>query len=369
MGFWNKIVGELVDIIEWTDTSNNTLVWRFERYQNEIKNGAQLTVRPGQVAIFVNEGQIADIFDPGMYTLATSNLPILATLKGWKHGFNSPFKAEVYFINTRLYTDNKWGTTNPIMMRDQEFGMVRIRAFGSFDIQVSDPRKLLEQVVGTSGYFRIDDIHNQLRSLAVSRFSDAVAESNIPVLDLAANYNEFSSFMKEKMVDDFDSYGLTLSKFVVENISLPKDVEAVLDKRTSMGILGDLNQYTQYQTANAIETAAEKGGNASAGLEMGMGFAMAQNMANAMNPQSNTSSPSPHSAPPPLPTQTLYYIAVNGQQTGPFGIEQIKAQISSNTLTQETLVWAEGMPNWQKANEVSALKVLFSVAPPPIPGA
>ncbi|WP_260258784.1 SPFH domain-containing protein [Vibrio intestinalis] len=370
MGFWSKIVGEFVDIIEWIDDSNDTLVWRFERYQNEIKNGAQLTVRQGQVAIFVNEGQIADVFEPGMYQLTTENLPILSTLKGWKHGFNSPFKAEVYFINMRLFTDNKWGTKNPIMLRDPEFGPVRIRAFGNFDIRVSEPLKLLEQVVGTDGCFQIDEIHGQLRTMAVARFTDAVGESRLPVLDMAANYDEFALLMQEKMNLDFAAYGLTLAKFMVENISLPPEVEEALDKRSSMGILGNLNQYTQYQAAEALKTAAENGGNASAGMEMGMGFAMAQQMAQSMNPQNTQQQPAPQAVtPPPLPTQSEYFVAMNGQQTGPFNLDVLKQQASSGQVTRESLVWKQGMAAWEKAGDVVELNTLFQATPPPIPGA
>ncbi|MEZ9526511.1 SPFH domain-containing protein [Enterovibrio norvegicus] len=376
MGLWDKITGEFIDIVEWIDNSNDTLVWRFERYQNEIKNGAQLTVRPGQAAIFINEGQIADIFEPGMYELTTANLPILSTLKGWKHGFNSPFKAEVYFVNLRTFTDNKWGTKNPIMLRDPEFGPIRIRAFGNFDIKVSNPKKLLEEVVGTDGQFTLDEIQSQLRTLAVSRFSDAVAESKLPVLDMAANYDEFSTFLCTKMDDDFARYGLSLQKFLVENISLPENVEAALDKRSSMGILGNLNQYTQFQAANAMETAANNpGGGANAGMEMGMGFAMANQMAQSLNNQNsqqqnvNTQQAAAPAAPPPLPAQAQFFVAINGQQTGPFGLDVIQAKVQSQEITRQTLVWKEGMASWAGAADVSELRNLFGAVPPPIPGA
>ncbi|ODS10969.1 uncharacterized protein VSF3289_01230 [Vibrio scophthalmi] len=372
MGFWNKIMGEFIDIVEWIDDSNDTLVWRFERHQNEIKNGAQLTVRQGQVAIFVNEGQIADVFESGMYQLTTANLPILSTLKGWKHGFNSPFKAEVYFVNMRLFTNNKWGTKNPIMLRDPEFGPVRLRAFGNYDIRVSEPLKLLEQVVGTDGCFQIDEIQGQLRTMAVARFTDAVGESKLPVLDMAANYDEFALLMREKMNGDFATYGLTLAKFMVENISLPPEVEEALDKRSSMGILGNLNQYTQFQAAEALEAAAQNGGgNASAGMEMGMGFAMAQQMAQAMTQQqgsqqhSQPQSSQPQIAPPPLPQQSEYFVAVNGQQAGPFALDTLQHQITAGQISQDSLVWKQGMAAWEKASTVAELQNLFQAAPPP----
>lgn len=368
MGLWDKLTGEFIDIIEWTDDSNDTLVWRFERYDNEIKNGAKLTVRQSQVAVFVNEGKIADLFTEGMYELTTQNLPILSTLKGWKYGFSSPFKAEVYFINLRTFTDNKWGTKNPIMLRDPEFGPIRLRAFGNFSIRVNDPKKLLEEIVGTDGHFTVDEINAQLKTLAVTRFSDAIGESRIPVLDLASNYDELSSLMRTKMNPDFAPYGLELTLFLVENISLPPAVEEALDKRSSMGILGNLNQYTQFQAANAMEQAAKNpGGDASAGIGMGMGFAVANQMSqHMMNPQVGSSQPG-QASPPPLPGQKPYFAALNGQQAGPFPVDQLKQKTQSGEITRETLVWCEGMANWTKAGDVAELRPLFASMPPPLP--
>jgi len=370
MAFWDKLTGEFIDIIEWTDSSNDTLVWRFERYQNEIKNGAKLTVRQQQVAIFVNEGQIADIFTSGMHELKTENLPALSTLQGWKYGFNSPFKAEVYFVNLRTFTDNKWGTKNPITIRDPELGAIQMRAFGNFNIKVANPQKLLEEIVGTDGHFTLDEIHSQLKTMTVSRFSDAVAESNIPILDIAANYDELSELMKQKMNPDFEEYGLSLHNFLVENVSLPPNLQEALDKRTSMNILGDLNRYSQYQSANAMEEAAKNpGGDASAGIGMGMGFAMANQMGQqTMGNQQQTPSAPPTSTPPPLPTENSYFVAVDGQQTGPYPVSQIKQKISNSEVQRSSLVWSEGMSGWLKADEVDELKPLFASVPPPLPG-
>src|ERR1043165_6593739 len=190
MGLFDKLKGEFVDIIEWTDSSNDTMVWRFPRYQNEIKMGAKLTVRESQVAVFVNEGQMADEYKPGRYKLETQNLPILTTLKGWKYGFNSPFKAEVYFVNTKNFTDQKWGTKNPIMLRDAEFGPIRLRAFGSFALKITDAAKFIKEIAGTQAHFTTEEVVEQLRNLIVTRFTDAIGESKIPALDLAANYDE-----------------------------------------------------------------------------------------------------------------------------------------------------------------------------------
>lgn len=369
MDFWGKLTGEFIDIVEWTDDSNDTLVWRFERYGNEIKNGAKLVVRQSQVAIFVNEGQIADSFQSGTHELSTQNLPILSTLKGWKYGFSSPFKAEVYFINQRNFTDNKWGTKNPIMLRDPEFGPLRIRAFGNFSLKIQDPRRFLEEIVGTDGHFTVDEIQSQLKTLTVTRFSDAIAESRIPVLDMAANYDELSTIMSQRMQLDFANYGLSLSSFLVENISLPANVEEALDKRSSMGILGNLNQYTQFQAANAMEQAAQNpGGDASAGIGMGMGFAMANQLGNAFG-QQNSAPPASAAMPPPLPTEKNFFIAVNGQQTGPFPVSALPAKAQNGELQRDSLVWAEGMANWTAASQVDELKTLFANVPPPIPGA
>lgn len=221
MGIWNKLRGELIDIVQWIDDTNDTMVYRFERYNNQIKYGARLTVREGQTAVFVNEGKIADVFVPGMYTLETKNLPVLSTLQGWKYGFNSPFMAEVYFCSMRQFTDLKWGTMNPIMMRDAEFGPVRLRAYGTYAVKVSEPGVLIREIVGTDGHFTVDEIVNQLRNLIVSRFAEIAGSSGIPVLDMAANYGSLGDFLAQKIAPEFQGYGLELAKLLVENISLP----------------------------------------------------------------------------------------------------------------------------------------------------
>lgn len=362
MGIWDKIRGEFIDIVEWTDPTNDTLVHRFDRYGNEIKYGAQLVVRESQVAVFVNEGKIADVFEPGMYTLETQNLPILSTLKGWKYGFESPFKAEVYFVSTRHFTDLKWGTKNPVIVRDPEFGAVRLRMFGTYTIRVSDAATFITEVVGTDGTFTTEEITEQLRNLIVSRTADLVAESKIPVLDLAANYDELGNFITERLHPDFESYGLDVMKLLVENISMPPAVEEALDKRTSMGVIGNLDAYSKFQAANAMEKAAENpGGEASAGIGMGMGFAMANQMGQSMMTGQQGA------APPPIPQSTNYYVAVDGQQRGPFNKDALSGQIRSGMLSAGTLVWADGMANWTAAGEVEELRGLFSAGPPPIP--
>jgi len=367
MGFFDKLRGEFVDIVEWTDDSRDTMVYRFERHENEIKMGAKLVVRESQVAVFINKGQLADVFEPGMYTLETDNLPILSTLKGWKHGFHSPFKAEVYFVNTRRFTDLKWGTKNPITLRDPEFGALRIRAFGSYGIRVADASTFIKEIVGTDGHFTTDEITDQLRNLIISRFADILGEAKIPVLDMAASYDELGEFITTKIHDDFTAYGIDITKMLVENISLPPAVEEVLDKRTSMGIIGNLQQYSQFQAANSMEKAAEnESGLAGGGMGMGMGFAMANQMGQSL---SQPAAPAAASVapPPPLPKERTFFVAVNGQSQGPMAVSALGELINNGTANSDSLVWSEGMAGWEKAADVADLKSLFASVPPPLP--
>ncbi|HKY62424.1 MAG TPA: SPFH domain-containing protein [bacterium] len=296
MGIMNFLKNQAIEVIEWTDNSGDTLVYRFPVHQNEIKMKAKLTVREGQNAVFVSQGQIADVFKPGMYTLETQNIPILTKILSLPYGFNSPFKAEVYFVSTRQFTDQKWGTNNPVMLRDKEFGMIRLRGFGIYSIKVVDPAVFMKEIVGTDGHFTTDEITGQLKRTAVSGFSDFVATAGIPALDLATHYDELGAGVKEKLQPEFKNYGLELVKFIVENLSLPEEVEKMIDKRTQMGVVGNLQQYTQFQTAQAIEEAAKNpGGMAGMGPAMGAGFAMAQQMAQSMNAANQP--PAPAAAP------------------------------------------------------------------------
>jgi len=365
MGLLDKIRGEFIDIIEWTDSSGDTMVYRFDRRDNEIKMGAKLTVREGQTAVFINKGQLADVFKPGMYTLETDNMPILSTLLGWKHGFHSPFKAEVYFVSTRRFTNLKWGTKHPITLRDADFGPVRLRAFGTYVIKVTNPGAFIKEIVGTDGHFTTDEITDQLRNLIISRFADIIGESKIPVLDLAANYDELGEFVTGKIKDDFANYGLDVTKMLVENISLPEAVEQALDKRSSMGVIGNLDQYTKFQTANAMEEAAKNpGGMAGGGMGMGMGFAMANQMGQSMGPQAQQP---PSATPPPLPQTSQFHVAIDGKQSGPFDTSALKQHVQSGKLTRETLVWRQGMASWTAAGQVEELTNLFGAVPPPLP--
>ncbi|HFC31068.1 MAG TPA: antifreeze protein, partial [Oceanospirillales bacterium] len=309
MGFIDKLFGEFIDIIEWTDDSSNTLVYRFPRYGNEIKNGAMLTVREGQIAVLVNEGQVADVYEPGLYKLETANMPILSTMQGWKHGFNSPFKAEVYYFNTTQFTDMKWGLRNPLIVRDAEFGVVRLRAFGTYAFKIADVKTLLTEIVGTDGHFTVEEISDQLRNLMVSGFAHIVADSGIPILDLAGNYDKLGEILAAQIKPDFKNFGLELTKLLIENVSLPEAVEKALDERSSMGALGNLDKFTKYQAAQAMRDAANNpGGEAGAGIGMGMGFAMAQSFGNALSNGNNNNQQQHTSAPPPIPEVEHYYI-------------------------------------------------------------
>jgi membrane protease subunit (stomatin/prohibitin family) len=365
MGLWEKIKGEFIDIIEWTQPSeSDVLAYRFPRYDNEIKYGAKLTVREGQTAVFVNEGQLADVYKPGMYTLETENMPILSTLKGWKYGFHSPFKAEVYFVVTRRFTDLKWGTQQPIMLRDPEFGPVRIRAFGTYAMQVSDPAKFLRQLVSTDPSFETYEIAGQLRNTIVARFVDALGQAKIPVLDLAGNYEKISKVALDRFAPELAEMGITLPSFFVESISLPPEVEQALDKRTQMGVLGDLNQYTRFQAANAItEAAAQPGGMAGVGAGLSAGMAVGGQMAGAIGGALQGTG-----TPPPLPAAAAgFFAAIGGKQAGPFDLAALTQQVQSGALTRTTLVWRQGMSGWVAAETVPELQALFASTPPPLP--
>ena len=381
MGLFNKLRNEFIDIIEWTDNTSDTMIWRFPRYQSEIKNGAQLTVRESQVAVLVNEGQFADVYQPGRHVLSTSNMPILSTIMGWKYGFNSPFKVDVYFVNTKQFLNVKWGTANPIMMRDPEFGPIRMRAFGTYCFRVNqDPRKFITSVAGTSGNFTTEGVTEQLRNFVITKFTDYLGESKVAALDLAANLNEFSAALTEALKPDFEEYGLDLTKFLVENISLPEAVEKALDKRTSMGVIGNMGTYTQMQFADSLTEGAANGGNmAGNAMGMGMGFAMANQMAGQMagqmaQPGMQQAQQQPGMGagapgmPPPPPQQQSFHISVNGQQQGPFGMPQLQQMAQSGQLTRDTYVWTNGMAGWDFAKNVPALAALFGTMPPPPPG-
>jgi membrane protease subunit (stomatin/prohibitin family) len=373
MGLFDKLRAELIDIVEWIDDTNHTLVWRFPRYQNEIKNGAKLVVRPGQVAIFVNEGEIADLFDPGTYELTTKNLPILTTLRGWKYGFNSPFKAEVYFVSTRQITDLKWGTPQPIMLRDADFGPMQLRAFGSYALRVIEPKALLRELVGTDGHFEADEVGELLRSLLTSGFASLLGESKIAALDLAGNYRSLGEELRKRVRTQIDDeYGLDLPLVTIHNISLPPEVQKMLDTRTSMGIIGDMGRFQQYQLGNAMLAAAQNPAGPGPGATIGLGMTMAHQMMNpgmvpgfAPGAAPVAAGGAPPSLPPPLPA---FHVNLGGQSAGPFDAAAMSQHAARGQVRPDTLVWTQGMAAWAPAGQVPQLAYLFaSAGPPPLP--
>jgi membrane protease subunit (stomatin/prohibitin family) len=431
MGLLNKLRGELVDIIEWIDDSRQTLVWRFPRYHNQIKNGARLIVRPGQLAAFVHQGKLADVFEPGTYVLETANLPILSTLQGWLHGFDSPFKAEVYFIATRQVTELKWGTPNPVLVRDPDFGPIRVRAFGSYTLKARDPKALLNELVGTDSSFEADEIFVHLRSVIASCFGDLAANSGISIPDLSASYGELSDQLRQAVMARVSAeYGLDIPQLYIVNISLPAEVERALDARSSMNIVDDVAKYQHFQLAHSIPTAAANpaGGLAGAGVGMGMGLAIAREMGNpgwggpsgpggpggglggpggggSMLGEPSPSASGIFSRPSDLgggiglgttggstltgtggqtgpgtmaygapstpfpPASPPWHLVEGGQAVGPFSEAEMGAGLGAGRIRPETLVWTPGMANWTPAIEVPKLAQLFRAGPggPPPP--
>ncbi|MFV0335466.1 MAG: SPFH domain-containing protein [Tropicimonas sp.] len=384
MGILDFLSGQFIDVIHWTDDTRDTLVWRFEREGHEIKYGAKLTVREGQAAVFIHEGQLADVFTPGLYMLETNNMPVMTSLQHWDHGFRSPFKSEIYFVNTARFTDLKWGTKNPVMLRDPEFGPTRIRAFGTYSVKVTDPARFMTEIVGTDGEFTTDEITFQIRNIIVQESSRVMAGSGIPVLDMAANTADMGKLIAATVSETLREYGLTMPEFYIENISLPPAVEAALDKRTSMGLAGDLGRFTQYSAAEAMTAAAlnPAGGGMAAGLGAGMGMAMAQQMANpqtyatgpwgaAPQAQPATAPAAPAAAhpapPPPPPVEHVWHIARDGQTTGPFSKADMGRMAADGSLSRETHVWTPGQDGWKTAGEVQELAQLFTILPPPPP--
>lgn len=360
MGLFNTLRNEFIDIIEWPDADEEVLVHRFNRAYNEIKNGAKLVVRPGQRAVFVNEGRIADSFEPGTYTLATKNMPILRTLLSLPYAFESPFKAEVYFIKTTEQLNRKWGTPNPITMRDPDFGMVRLRCRGVYTYGIAISEEMITRFVGAQESFTRANFEDQMLAMLVSAFTDVIGELRIPALDLPSKYADIGLKLQAKLSESVKAFGIALKSFTLENISLPEDVQKAIDQRGSISALGNLNNYAQYQAANALRDAAQNQ-NGSAGNLMGMmlGGQMGGALGNVMVQQ-------PSAPPPPLQQEGQYFVAVNGAQTGPFPILSLQAKIASGEITPATLVWKAGFQAWIPASQAPELVALFPQVPPPI---
>lgn len=378
MGLLSKLRSEVVDIVEWIDHTRDTLVWRFPRYRNEIKQGAQLIVRPGQVAVFVTKGQMADVFEPGTHTLNTGNLPVLSSLQGWRHGFESPFKSEVYFVSTRQITELKWGTPNPVPLRDPEFGSIRLRAYGSFALRAYDPKALLRELVGTDDSFEADEIHELMRGLINTSLAEVLGNSGLAALDLAANYQILADRLRLSVAEKVDDeYGLDVPSLYIVNISFPEEVEKALDARTSMNVIGDLGQYQRYQMGQSMPIAAGSGGGAGDVLGIGMGLAMAGGLSGMQGgmQQQMAAAPQQHQlpagqfqgqAPPPLPSaQPMFHVAAGGQSRGPFSAQHVAQALAQGQIAPDTLVWSAGMNGWTPAGQVPQLA--SQMAPPPLP--
>lgn len=364
MGLFSFIKNELIDIIQWENSSDDTMVWKFPKQDNEIKMGAKLTVRESQQAVFLNEGRLADVFQPGLYTLQTQNMPILSKLMGWKYGFQSPFKADVFFVNTKQFIDQKWGTKNAITLDDPRFGLVEMRAFGTFAYRITDAGKFLKEVAGIDKLFTTEEVNGQLRSLVISKFTNALGSGNITIDKVAANMEELSMACQEKLNHDFQEYGLMITSFVVENVSMPDDLKKEIFEYSRLNHI-DMQKLTQLKTAQSIQTAAANEGMGGIGVGLGAGMSIGNIVTNAI--AGNMTSMQNNAAPPPLPGAIQFFVATNGQQTGPFNMEQLMQMAQSGTLKQESLVWKAGMQQWAEARTVTELSGLLNSAPPPLP--
>ncbi len=325
MGLRSFIKKQFIDAIEWDWQDDDVLMWKFPMADNEIQNGASLTVRDGQVAVFINEGQIADIFTAGRYELTTETLPVMTNLRNWRMGFDSPFKSDVLFFSTRLQQGRKWGTTQPVTVRDADFGMVRLRAFGMYSYKINDVTQFYQTITGMNDSYRADQIEPQLRNLIVSDLASGLGQSQVPFIDLAANQGLMADEIKKELQPDFAKYGLSVESFVVESVSLPEELQKTLDKRISMGMIGDMDAYTRYQAAEAIEHAAKnEGGMAGIGAGLGVGMNMGQVMSEAMAPKAQ---PQQSSQPAAAPEAAPVDFAAK--------LSQLKALLDQGLISQE----------------------------------
>ncbi|MFB9618806.1 SPFH domain-containing protein [Brooklawnia cerclae] len=376
MGLMDKLRGELVDIIEWLEDSRSLLAWRFPRYQNEIKQGAQLIVREGQQAIFVYRGQLADVFGPGSYTLNTESLPIMSTIQGWKYGFNSPFRSEVYFVNTRPVTDLRWGTSTPVTIRDPDFGMVQVRANGLCIVRVMDPPTFLRQVIGTDSSVDVEEITELIRRVITQAFSDLILQTGLGAIDLQGRQAELADKLRELVAGRVDDeFGLAIDSITM-NVSLPDEITQAMTRGVAKGVeeagwlgqLGDLNRYQQAKQADAMTQAASNPGG-SGGMGDAMGFGLGMAMAQQMAQQANQQTTQQAQTPPPLVDDAqAFHVELNGQAAGPYNVGQLRGMVEQGQLTPSTLVWSPGMAGWAQAVSVPALRNFFA-APPPLPPA
>jgi len=374
MGLWDTLTqhakAQFLDVIQWMDDSRDTLVYRFPMFQQAIQDGGKLVVREGQAAVFIAEGRLSEVFGPGTYTLSSNTKAIASFFESIKYALNYPYKGDVYFVSTRQYTDQKWGTANPIIMRDKDFGMVRIRAFGVFAYRISDPAVFLREIVGTNGWLTTDEINGQLKRKLVSALADTIGEAKIPLLDLMGQYMDLGDALRQRLNGWFqENYGITLTDFVVENISVPPEVEKMMDKRTSMGVVGDMGAFTQFQAANALEDAAKRPGGGGAFMEAGLGLAMGGVMGQQLGRATAQQGPfNPQvglGAPPPLPPPValFHYNGPDGS-TAQLGVGDIVQRVMANPAGRH-LVWREGLAGWMDPKTVPEIASALGPPPPP----
>jgi membrane protease subunit (stomatin/prohibitin family) len=374
VSIWNTLKthakAQFLDVIQWMEDDKNTIVYRYPVFNQAIQDGGKLVVREGQFGVFLSEGKLSEAFGPGTYEISSRTKAISSFFESIKYSLNYPYKGDIFFVSSKRFTDQKWGTANPIMLSDPQIGPVRIRAFGAYAFRVTQPAVFLRELVGNQGLFSTEEINGQLKRKLVSMFADAVGESKIPVLNLASQYMDLGDAIRERLSPKFEAdYGIQLVDFVVENISLPPEVEKMLDKRTSMGLLGDMNAFTQFQTANAIEAAASRPGAANPMLDAGMGIAMGgaigQQMMGAQRaPAFNPAAPYPAAPPPPPPPALLHYNGAGGQ--GQFGPAEVAQKVAANRAGQHN-VWMPGWPGWKSWTEVPEVVALVPPAAPPPP--
>jgi membrane protease subunit (stomatin/prohibitin family) len=376
MGIWDRIVGQakaqFLDVIQWLDNTNDTLVWRFPIHDQAITSSSKVIVREGQAAVFIAEGKMSDVFAPGTYTLDTPNTPVWSFFQSIAYGMETPYKGDILFVSTRQFTNQGWGTQAPFMMRDPEFGPVRVRAFGSFAFRVVDPAKFIREIVGTDGHFTTEEISGQLKKQLVAAITTGIASSGTPLLDLVGNYQSLGDTVRKQIDPQMkETYGLALTDLTIGNIGLPEEVEKALDQRSKMGILGNLNAYAQLNAAEAIKTAAANPGMGGAGVGMGVGMGMGQMMAGMMQGMGQNMGqpaaappPAPGMMPPPPPTTTWHYSGPAGQSQGT--LDQIVAAVLANPSAAHH-VWQPGWPGWKAAQEVPEIAGRLHLPPPPPP--
>ncbi|MCB9689966.1 MAG: SPFH domain-containing protein [Alphaproteobacteria bacterium] len=381
MGLWDTLKkhagAQFLEVIDWMDDSKDTLVYRYPTFNQAITDNSKLVVREGQAVVFVAEGRLSEVFAPGTYPLDTKNAPIMRFFQSIVYKLEEPYKGDIYFVNTRQFMENGWGTATPIMLRDAEFGPVRVRAYGVFSYRITDPATFLRQIVGTDGLFTTDEINGQLKKKLVGNLAAVIGKARIAILDLAASYAELGDQLRDQLNPSFaESYGITLTDFTIQSISLPEEVEKALDTRTKMGLLGNLDAYTKMKAADAIEIAAKNPGMGGLGASMGVGFGLGNQIgaqmgagqgAGVFNPnQGLMGGGAPPAPPPPPPVDVWHYSGAAGQMQ--LSTADLAARMQADPNGQH-MVWKAGFPAWKNAKEVPELMALMPAAPPPLPGA